>query len=200
MSFIDFIKKSPLDFGQEEIRYRSYGKIIALDLVGPGNGKNALDVGCHDGFWAEKLKNLGWNMTCLDKKTSYPGAITHDVDLGLPFPDASFDLVWSSEVIAYFTDPAFFASEVRRVLKPGGRYVITTPNNGFWVNGPLKLLGTSLKKLQDQNQKFFFTESEFHALFPEGELCGFFPYLFVKAKISRLVGALSPTFIVTGTK
>lgn len=200
MSFIDFIKKSPLDFGQEEIRYHSYGKIIALDLAGPGGGKQALDVGCHDGFWAEKLKRLGWQVSSIDKQTSYPGAIAHDVDLGLPYPEASFDLVWSSEVIAYFTDPAFFASEVRRVLKPGGRYVITTPNNAFWVNGPLKLLGTSLKKLQDQKQKHFFTASEFRALFPEGRLYGFFPYMVVKARISRLIGALSPTLIVTGTK
>jgi SAM-dependent methyltransferase len=48
----------------------------------------------------------------------------------LPFLDNSFDLVWSSEVIEHVTDTARWLSEVRRVLAPGGRLLLTTPSHG----------------------------------------------------------------------
>ena len=48
----------------------------------------------------------------------------------LPFEDLSFDLVWSSEVIEHVADTARWLSEVRRVLAPGGRLLLTTPSHG----------------------------------------------------------------------
>ena len=48
----------------------------------------------------------------------------------LPFEDGSFELVWASEVIEHVTDTARWLSEVRRVLVPGGRLLVTTPSHG----------------------------------------------------------------------
>ncbi len=48
----------------------------------------------------------------------------------LPFRDGAFDLVWASEVIEHIADTARWLSEVRRVLVPGGRLLLTTPNHG----------------------------------------------------------------------
>jgi SAM-dependent methyltransferase len=48
----------------------------------------------------------------------------------LPFEDNAFDLVWSSEVIEHVADTARWLSEVRRVLAPHGRLLITTPSHG----------------------------------------------------------------------
>jgi SAM-dependent methyltransferase len=48
----------------------------------------------------------------------------------LPFEDASFDVAWASEVIEHVADTARWLSEVRRVLKPGGRLLLTTPSHG----------------------------------------------------------------------
>jgi ubiquinone/menaquinone biosynthesis C-methylase UbiE len=42
----------------------------------------------------------------------------------LPFPDGTFDAVWSSEAIHNLEDPAPLAREMARVLKPGGRAVL----------------------------------------------------------------------------
>jgi SAM-dependent methyltransferase len=52
------------------------------------------------------------------------------IDGPLPLADASFDLVWASEVIEHVADTAVWLSEVRRVLAPGGRLLVTTPAHG----------------------------------------------------------------------
>jgi ubiquinone/menaquinone biosynthesis C-methylase UbiE len=52
------------------------------------------------------------------------------IDGPLPFDDGSFDLVWASEVIEHVADTARWLSEVRRVLVPRGRLLVTTPNHG----------------------------------------------------------------------
>jgi SAM-dependent methyltransferase len=52
------------------------------------------------------------------------------IDGPLPLEDNSFDLVWSSEVIEHVADTARWLSEVRRVLAPGGRLLLSTPSHG----------------------------------------------------------------------
>lgn len=200
MAFINFLKKFPIDLGQKEMRYRSYGRIVALQLASNGNGKKALDAGCAEGFYTEKLKNQGWDVTAIDKKPEYKNAQAADLNQGIPFHDNSFDIAWSTEVIAYLENPEFFIHEIKRVVKPGGTYIITTPNNGFWLDAVLRIIGKSLKDLQDQNQKYFFTIRDIKRIFPKETLYGFFPYIFFKWRIQRFVGFLSPTFIIKGIK
>lgn len=48
----------------------------------------------------------------------------------LPLDDNSFDVVWASEVIEHVADTASWLSEVRRVLAPNGRLLLTTPAHG----------------------------------------------------------------------
>lgn len=48
----------------------------------------------------------------------------------LPLSDNAFDVVWASEVIEHVADTARWLSEVRRVLVPGGRLLLTTPSHG----------------------------------------------------------------------
>ena len=52
------------------------------------------------------------------------------IDGPLPLEDNSFDVVWASEVIEHVADTGRWLSEVRRVLKPGGRLLLTTPSHG----------------------------------------------------------------------
>jgi 2-polyprenyl-6-hydroxyphenyl methylase/3-demethylubiquinone-9 3-methyltransferase len=56
-----------------------------------------------------------------------------------PLKDASFDAVWAGEVIEHVADTAGWLSEVRRVLRPGGRLLLSTP-----AHGRLRLLGLAL--------------------------------------------------------
>ena len=50
----------------------------------------------------------------------------------LPFADASFDVVLSFDVFEHIPDSDAHLREVSRVLKPGGRYLLQTPNK--WTN------------------------------------------------------------------
>jgi SAM-dependent methyltransferase len=98
-----------------------------------------LDVGCATGALLEKLRGRGWDCTGVEISPSAEYARRErslDV-LSLPleacdFPAASFHLVLASHLIEHLNDPAGFASEVRRVLAPGGYFLATTPNiDGF---------------------------------------------------------------------
>ncbi len=48
----------------------------------------------------------------------------------LPLEDGAFDVVWASEVIEHVADTARWLSEIRRVLVPAGRLLVTTPSHG----------------------------------------------------------------------
>jgi SAM-dependent methyltransferase len=47
-----------------------------------------------------------------------------------PLVDAGFDVVWAGETIEHVADTGLFLSEARRVLVPGGRLLLSTPNHG----------------------------------------------------------------------
>lgn len=51
----------------------------------------------------------------------------------IPYPDATFDLVFSDNVLEHLSDPVSVFSEVRRVLKPGGAFLVKTPNRSHYV-------------------------------------------------------------------
>jgi SAM-dependent methyltransferase len=55
------------------------------------------------------------------------GAILHQDLMQLSFPDASFDLVLSSDVFEHIPEPYRAHQEVARVLKRGGRHIFTVP-------------------------------------------------------------------------
>ena len=50
----------------------------------------------------------------------------------LPLPDASVDIVVSFETIEHFYDHDLFLAEVRRVLRPGGRFVVSSPERDVY--------------------------------------------------------------------
>lgn len=200
MNFLNALKKIPLDLGQGEMANKTKGKEIALELVGFGKGKTALDVGCGKGRQSEFLKEKGFRVISIDKEKKYKDCRLVDVNSGIPFADNTFDLIWASEVIEHLDSPVKAISEFFRVLKPKGKLIITTPNSYFILMWPFHLLGFKPKHLQNSDHKHFFKLRDIKKLFPGANIYGYFPYCLLKFKIKKLVGLLSPTFIIEITK
>jgi SAM-dependent methyltransferase len=109
-----------------------------LSEVRPGD--RALDLGCGAGEFTAVLADAGSEVVGVDvaeaaltrARSAHPELEFRRVPIEGPLPldDAAFDLVWSSEVIEHVADTARWLSEVRRVLAPGGRLLLTTPSHG----------------------------------------------------------------------
>jgi len=61
------------------------------------------------------------------------------VTRGLPYRDASFDLVILKDILEHVIDPEALAGEARRVLRPNGRVIISLPNH-FYLPCRLRIL------------------------------------------------------------
>jgi ubiquinone/menaquinone biosynthesis C-methylase UbiE len=120
---------------------------VVRAAVGDVSGKAALDLGCGTGRHAVWLAAAGAAVTgvdfsagMLDEARRKPGAsrvrfVVHDLERPLPFDDASFDLVVSGLVLEHLRDPGAFFGEVRRVLRPGGRAVVSAMHPAMFLRG-----------------------------------------------------------------
>ena len=109
-------------------------------LAGVRRGDRALDLGSGAGAFTAILAEVGAEAIGAEvaeaaihrARAEHPELDFRQIpiDEPLPFEDNSFDLVWSSEVIEHVADTARWLSEVRRVLVPGGRLLLTTPSHG----------------------------------------------------------------------
>ncbi|MDP9316424.1 MAG: class I SAM-dependent methyltransferase [Chloroflexota bacterium] len=200
MGLLSVLKRIPVDVGQGTLRGTTKGKLIAMAAVPPtAQGAKALDVGCREGIQTKWLEAHGYDVTAIDKEPIYPRAQTVDIEQGLPFPNAFFDLIWCSEVIEHLHNVPQALHEFRRILKPQGKLVVTTPNSYFWLMQSLRVLGLSPAYLQNPDHKQFFHIADIQRLFPTAQISGFFPYALIKCKITRGVGLLSPTFVIVET-
>jgi ubiquinone/menaquinone biosynthesis C-methylase UbiE len=102
--------------------------------------EDALDLGAGDGrltalLHAQRLTAVDVSEVALERaRKRLPAAEIVKVgpDERLPFDDSSFDLVLCAETIEHVRDTQLFLSEIRRVLRPGGRLALTTPAGSRW--------------------------------------------------------------------
>lgn len=112
-----------------------YNKI--LEMIKPGDG-NFLDYGCGWGHFAIEAEARGYNVTGIDLseneinicKLIYPESnrLRFEQKSIQELPDNSFDIVLSSQVIEHVHNCGNYLNEINRVLKKGGRLIISTPN------------------------------------------------------------------------
>lgn len=84
----------------------------------------AVGLGFSDEFKNEMSEQISeWRYTDLD-----PFYCGHDKEIKIDYPDESFDFIYMLEVIEHLISPLHFIRECQRLLKPGGRVMISTPN------------------------------------------------------------------------
>ena len=115
-----------------------------------------LDVGCGEGRFAAELARRGFAVVGVDvAEEPLRRARARDPGLELrivpaegrwPLADASFDLVWAGETIEHVADTVGWLSEVHRVLRGGGRLLLSTPAHGRLRMLALALSGTRFER------------------------------------------------------
>jgi 2-polyprenyl-3-methyl-5-hydroxy-6-metoxy-1,4-benzoquinol methylase len=154
---------------------RALGSISPLrDRTGMGisylsrDSKNRLlDVGCSSGVFLARMRDLGWDVTGIEPD---PIAADRARERGLPvitgnlkdasFPSRSFDAVTVNHVIEHVLDPIGLLRESWRVLAPGGRLIIITPNIESLAN---RIWGSSWYHLDPPRHLFLFSCRTLHA-------------------------------------
>lgn len=111
-----------------------YEQLLTEDLT----GKRLLDAGSGTGWFSRGAVERGALVTSLDVGLNLLEQVGKKCQsrrcqgsiCALPFPDRTFDVVVSSEVIEHVPEPRMAVHELARVLKPGGTLALTTPN---WI-------------------------------------------------------------------
>ena len=113
--------------------------------------RRVLDLGCGAGEFSAALQAAGADPVAVDvahEALRRAAALVPGLDARhwrdrepLPLEDNAVDAVWAGEVLEHVVDVAAWLSEVRRVLRPRGELLLTTPHHG-----PRLMLGLALSR------------------------------------------------------
>ena len=121
-----------------------------LGLAGDLTGRHVLDLGCGRGEllrtaaerFERSLTGVDWaapRLAAAGGSRRPVRLVTHDLARPLPFPAGAFDVIFCTETLEHLKAPAACLVEMRRVLTPGGRLIVSVPNaTGFF---PFSRLG-----------------------------------------------------------
>lgn len=139
-------------------RYKSYrDRELAMQLMALKDGERVLEIGCGYGWTSEyllrtvRIQHIGIDISLEMLKNSLQGVSTYAASLvqadalSLPFEDRIFDKILCSGVLMHLTDEFQALCEMRRVLCPGGRLVISG-NNLLSPYAPIVMLWNLHKK------------------------------------------------------
>lgn len=132
------------DYQSSQETYLIYSLHLATYkyCIGYATEKKVLDYGCGSGYGTALISKSCSQITGVDispEAVAYAQAHYNAPNLSylqieraeaapLPFPDASFDVVLSFQVIEHLQDVSVYLQEIERVLAPGGRVIIATPD------------------------------------------------------------------------
>ncbi len=127
----------------------------------PGKGARILDIGCGNGCFLLQMRSLGWEVSGVEPDPHSAAQAVGaglDVRVGLleqqSLPDGHCDAVSLNHVIEHLHDPLGTLRICHRILKPGGRIFIATPN---FTAGGHRLFGANWFPLDPPRHLVLFT-------------------------------------------
>ncbi|MFE4666650.1 class I SAM-dependent methyltransferase [Streptomyces sp. NPDC056716] len=147
----DFYENPAVPVASGAARSLRQARMLAAALAGTTD-RTVLDIGCGDGTAAataapllrgHRLIGVDWSQDALVRaRTRLPQVIRGELTGGgLPLRAGAADAVLFSEVVEHLVDPDAALDEIRRVLRPGGHLMLSTPNLAAWYNRGLLLAG-----------------------------------------------------------
>lgn len=117
-------------------------KVFDLAVPHVGVGTRLLDVGAGEGYFSQMMGRHVESAFGVEADTvvaacdvhpeyyRYPAVACDRIDPGgaLPYPEGSFDVTCSLEVVEHVEDQFHFCRELVRITKPGGTIILSTPN------------------------------------------------------------------------
>lgn len=129
LTMIDRLLKKHLQAGSTLLEIGCGAGNLLLQATVKGSYPVALDLSMQ----ALKFVRSRLEESCASPEAPRGYACIHSIGELLPFTDASVDCILLSEVIEHLPDPQISIREAVRVLRSGGRLLVTTPNyRSFW--------------------------------------------------------------------
>jgi SAM-dependent methyltransferase len=154
----------PLSSGPD--RARRQARMLTETLRGRAGPAVIIDLGCGDGSAlavaaghdpagrdpagrdpagrdpAHRFAGIDWSAGALRRARALGLTVLRgSLNPSLPIADGAADVVIMSELIEHLVDPDGAVAEVRRVLRPGGSLLLSTPNLAAWYNRGLLAAG-----------------------------------------------------------
>ncbi len=137
------------------------------------NSEKVVDIAGGSGVVAQWLKNQGYDVSLVEfsdlavESAKLKGLkVVQKMIQGigsLPFEDSYFDIVFFGDIIEHLFDSESALLEINRILKPGGRLVISCPNIAYWrfrlyylIDGDFQRIDVARQKPWEQEHIRFF--------------------------------------------
>jgi 2-polyprenyl-3-methyl-5-hydroxy-6-metoxy-1,4-benzoquinol methylase len=164
----DYMGHNPRNVAVSPLVARRVQRIVETFADSRQTGQ-LLEIGCGGGIFVRAASAAGWQVwgteispSCVELLRPILGERLHQGSvLDVPFPAGSFDGVAMIEVVEHLDDPGAYLQAIRRLLRPGGRLLLTTPNAG---GSAARVLGHRWRAVTDEHLNYFGRASLVHLL------------------------------------
>jgi SAM-dependent methyltransferase len=162
------------DYEPGESGFRPHDSLLA-ELADLPMGR-VLDLGCADGRFAARIRELGHRVVGVDR-AEFDGVrdrmnlfVRANLDEGIPQEArvaAGYDVVVAADILQFLAQPELLLHEIRGVLRPGGQVYVCVPNAVHWYPRTRFLLGRfdyDRRGILDVHHLRFFSRRSLHRL------------------------------------